>query len=301
MSGKRPKGYMHDWKPQDATLVVLAQVNGVLEEYRDQLPMTARQVFYRLVGQYGYDKTEQAYARLCEYLVKARRAGMIPFSAIRDDGTVSKPAGGYDSPEQWWESELYAAQGFVRDRSAGQGVRIELWCEAAGMAPMLAKAARPYGVSVYSTGGFSSVTVTHEVAQRVIGEDRPTVFMHVGDYDPSGESIFESMTEDIAAFVRDEGDPDFFEPDRIALTAQQVRIYSLPTAPPKKSDKRSGSWVGETCQAEAMDPKTLTSVVTNAIEARYDMDLFHRIAAEEVEQRNAIVAEVRRNLEARKR
>ena len=47
---------------QDAGL--LGQVEAVLDEYADYLPLTVRQIFYRLVGAYGYEKTERAYARL---------------------------------------------------------------------------------------------------------------------------------------------------------------------------------------------------------------------------------------------
>ncbi len=68
----RPRGFA-PWSPQAATLTLLGQVRAVLAEYRDHLPLTIRQIFYRLVGAHGYDKTEQAYGRLCEHLNRARR------------------------------------------------------------------------------------------------------------------------------------------------------------------------------------------------------------------------------------
>jgi hypothetical protein len=299
----RPKGYMQpNFKP--VTLALIGQAQQVLSEYRDYLPMTARQIFYRLVGQYDYDKTEQAYARLCEALVKARRAQMISFSDIRDDGTVSHEAGGMESVAEWWESELSMAKSYGRDRSHGQAVRIELWCEAAGMAPQLANVARRFGASVYSTGGFSSVTVTHEIAERVAGYDRPTVFLHVGDYDPSGESIFEAMSADVSAFVAGklgswaEAD-EVFRPERVALTREQVEEFDLPTAPPKRSDTRSARWAGETCQAEAMDPSTLAELVRGAIEGHMDMTVYRELLATEAAEREQLVADVEEMLEER--
>jgi len=81
----RPRGFI-SWSPRAATLALLDQVLAVLAEYAEYLPLTVRQIFYRLVGSAGYDKTELAYDRLCEHLVKARRAGLISFDAIRDDG-----------------------------------------------------------------------------------------------------------------------------------------------------------------------------------------------------------------------
>src|SRR5262245_20951426 len=94
----RPRGFAA-WNPKPETQEVLGQVQQVLDQYRDHLPLTARQIFYRLVGAFGYDKTERAYARLCEYLVKARRAQMISFDVIRDDGTTHNSYLRFNSPE----------------------------------------------------------------------------------------------------------------------------------------------------------------------------------------------------------
>ncbi len=88
------------WQPQRKTLGLLAVVQAVLAEYAAYLPLTIRQIFYRLVGAYDYDKTERAYARLGEHLNRARRAGMIRFEAIRDDGvTVAEPLAGAGASE----------------------------------------------------------------------------------------------------------------------------------------------------------------------------------------------------------
>ena len=37
------------WSPEKATLALLDQVQGILDEYVDHLPLTIRQIFYRLV------------------------------------------------------------------------------------------------------------------------------------------------------------------------------------------------------------------------------------------------------------
>ena len=103
MGKTRPRGFA-PWSPRSETLKLLAQVHGVLEEYRKYLPLTCRQVFYRLVGAHGYDKTERAYSRLCETLNRARRAGHIPFPVIRDDGMscVEATAGCCGRPHVRW-------------------------------------------------------------------------------------------------------------------------------------------------------------------------------------------------------
>ena len=81
----RARGFA-PWNPQAKTLQLLDQVRAVLGEYEDYLPLTIRQIFYRLVGAHSFEKTEQAYERLCETLNRARRARLISMNAIRDDG-----------------------------------------------------------------------------------------------------------------------------------------------------------------------------------------------------------------------
>lgn len=302
----RPKGYA-EWTPRADTIAVIDDVRSVLREYRDHLPLTVRQIFYRLVGQYDYDKTEKAYNRLAEYLVRARRAQMISFSAIRDDGTVAQGGGGWDSPREVYATWRSDAEGYRRDRMHGQAVAIELWCEAAGMVPQLVRVASEFSVPVFSTGGFSSVTVTHEIAQRALNRDVPTVFLHVGDYDPSGESIFEAMGVDAKSFLRSTlysrihdddvlylnrpvpvGNPDLVL-HRVALTEDQVEQYDLPTAPPKSTDTRSVNWIGDTCQAEALPPDLLADIVRAAIEERLDHDVLHELIETEEKERTQII------------
>src|SRR5215475_3008603 len=80
------------WAPRGTTLELLEQVRGVLDEYEDYLPLTIRQIFYRLVGAHDHEKTERSYQRLCEHINRARRARIISMDLIRDDGgAVSEP------------------------------------------------------------------------------------------------------------------------------------------------------------------------------------------------------------------
>jgi|SRR6516165_724937 hypothetical protein len=83
----RPRGFIEDWRPRQKSLDLLAKVEAIIAEYA--MPLTIRQIFYRLVGRHGYDKTEQAYDNLGELLTKARRAQRISMEAIRDDGFVN--------------------------------------------------------------------------------------------------------------------------------------------------------------------------------------------------------------------
>ena len=60
---QRLRGYAA-WRPTPATEKLLDQVQDVLDEYAAHLPLTVRQIFYRMVGAHAYPKNERAYKRL---------------------------------------------------------------------------------------------------------------------------------------------------------------------------------------------------------------------------------------------
>lgn len=274
---RRPRGYA-EWRPQTSTRALLEDVDDVLDRYQEHLPLTIRQVFYALVGAERLDKSELAYARLGEHLNRARRAGLIDFDAIRDDGVRTIVADAYQDVEHFHENTAWRARNYRRDRQSGQPLRLEVWSEAAGMLGQLARVARDYSVPVFSASGFASLSAVWMIAGRVLQRDVPTVILHVGDLDPSGESIFAAIAEDAAAFVRADRTIHTTRLDavRVALTREQVDEHTLPTAPAKATDSRSGRWTGGTCQLEALPPDTLAEIVREAIEEHLDLDRYDR-------------------------
>ena len=86
-----PAWDVRSWRPISRNKV-LEQVRSILVTYQEYGAMTVRQIFYRLVATCEFPKTEQAYGRLAELLVNARRAREIPMAAVRDDGrTLTSP------------------------------------------------------------------------------------------------------------------------------------------------------------------------------------------------------------------
>jgi hypothetical protein len=265
------------WSPQGATLRLLDQVRGVLDEYEDYLPLTIRQIFYRLVGAYEFEKSERAYARLCEHLNRARRARIIFMDVIRDDGgTVLAPQTWRDADEYLAAIRAEAAE-LMLDRTAGQSTRWVVSCEAAGMAPQLERVTQEYCIPVLSGGGFDSVTDKHKFAAELADHGRPTEVLHIGDHDPSGAHLFLAAAEDIKAFARELGGEVTFT--RLAVTPEQIAEHNLPTAPPKSTDRRA--FHGQTCQAEALAPDVLAGILRQALEERIDRRMLDRVQRRE--------------------
>ena len=84
----RPRGFA-PWTPRPASLALVQDVRAVLADYGEHLPLTIRQVFYRLVATRGFDKTEAAYSRLCEIVNRARRAGLTVQCEALDPVTLA--------------------------------------------------------------------------------------------------------------------------------------------------------------------------------------------------------------------
>ncbi|MEM8608398.1 MAG: hypothetical protein AAGF92_14915 [Myxococcota bacterium] len=276
------------YSPQKKTQNLISNVERVLAEYADHLPLTIRQIFYRLVGKYGYPKSEQAYNRLCECLNRARRGGLIAFDDIRDDGVRVEEPSGFSGTRGFWGTVRYWAEEYRLHRMANQSVELEIWVEAGGMVPQIAKVAHEYGIPVYSSGGFNSITAKYDTAARVTDE---TVILHIGDHDPSGLSVFDSLAEDVTQMVFDlerEGEVSF---ERVAVTPAQIDRHGLPTAPPKRNDKR-GQWEGGTVQAEALPPDVLASEVRTAILRHLDEDAYHDTLERERRERRELIARI---------
>jgi hypothetical protein len=265
----RVRGFA-DWNPRPDTLRLISRVQDILARYQAQLPLTNRQIFYILVGSdEGYPKTEQAYARLCEALNRARRARMIRFSAIRDDGTQSVGGAGWDSPAQWMQAIRHYAENYQHNLTDGQPYHTELWVEAGGMVPQAANVAEDYGIVTYSAGGFNGLTDKWETASRLARAGRPAIVLHAGDYDPSGLSIVDSLAQDVTALVEGMNFEQEVEFRRIVVTPRQIAQYGLPPAPQKGTDRR-GEWMAETVQAEALPPDILAQEIRDAIDAVTD-------------------------------
>jgi hypothetical protein len=265
------------YRPQARSLELIEAVQLILLDMADYLPMTLRQVFYRLVVKEQIEKTENGYARLCEICNRARRGGWIDFDDIRDDGPTIKR--GYDFTDEGDLKDYIAGvhTGARMDLQSFQDRRVWLWCEAAGMVPQLARIAEEYGVSVISSGGFDSLTMKHDMAQQLQDD---SVVLHLGDYDPSGVHIFNSLVEDISALG---AEAEFV---RLAVTPEQVLALRLPTAPAKKTDNRSFDG-NQTTQCEAISPPDLARIVEGAILEYTDLNAYQEALAWQEQIREA--------------
>jgi hypothetical protein len=206
--------------------------------------------------------------------------------------------GHYADEDDFYKRVHNMGKGYKRDKLVRQGLDIRVYCEAAGMIPQLNRVCEPYSVPIYSCSGFDSLSGKYELKescwQAYTYRGRKTVILHLGDHDPSGESIFnDGLVQDIHAFIAEDvprTDPrkvaDF---ERVGLTAEQVARYDLETEPPKPTDSRTANWEGAAtgaCQLEALPPDKLAELLEGAIRERLDLQVYDQdLKAEEEERR----------------
>ena len=172
------------------------------------------------------------------------------------------------------------------------------------MVPMLARVADRYRVPVASSSGFDSLTVKYdlysEAVSRLEANYQRTILLHLGDHDPSGVSLHESMAEDFAAFAIDQGlSPRLLELRRVALTPAQIVGQGIEPDPEgvKPSDSRSKSFIERglepAAQLEAVAPDALVDLLREELEATLDMNVLRESQAREREEK----AEVQEKLD----
>lgn len=168
-----------------------------------------------------------------------------------------------------------------------------------------------YRVPVASSSGFDSLTVKHDLFRDAVRRyeefGQHTILLHLGDHDPSGVSVYESMAEDLDAFCRDRDLDELIEVRRVALKPAQIRSLNITTTPDeiKPTDSRSKAFIERglepAAQLEAIPPDRLSMVVRQAVESTLDMDVLtasrerERVEHEEVQRKLDVVNETLRN------
>jgi hypothetical protein len=119
------RGYIDNWRPQRKTVEFLGKINAIITEYIEQLPLTLRQIYYRLVARYDYPKTRNGADNLSRRLTTARRArwrtneGELLFDVIRDDNLTEAKPFFFASEKDYWERITGEVQGLRLDRMVG--------------------------------------------------------------------------------------------------------------------------------------------------------------------------------------
>lgn len=257
-------------RTKDRVAQLDAQIIAVLKEDH---PQSVRHVFYRMTDPRltePVEKSDRGYRHVQARCVALRRAGLIPYNWIADMSRRGYFVNTFDGAGDFLRrmGHLYRAD-LWRDAE----YRCEVWAESRSIASVILDDCQELAVSLFPCGGFSSLSFVHEAAQQHNHREdgRPLVVLYVGDYDPAGVLIDQSLERELREHLRADIELDF---RRIAINEEQVAIYDLPTKPRKDGDKRSQQ-VAYTVEAEAMPAQTLRTILRDEVELLLPTDALH--------------------------
>ena len=219
------------------TIQFLTKAQEVIEANRDYWPLTVRRVHYLLLNDpplrhdkkpdsvYVNDKA--SYKALTNLLIRARLSHDVPMAAIEDSTRPIQLGGGFSTFEQFvaQETEQFLI-GYHRNLMQGQRNHVEVMLEKNALRTVIESVAREYCIPCTTGRGFSSLSPRYDLAMRFkrSGKARLVLLM-LTDFDPDGEEIAASF----ARSLRDDFGIQNIHAVKVALTAEDVQAYDLPS------------------------------------------------------------------------
>lgn len=242
-----------------------------------------------------YTNTEADWTWLSEVAGKAARwLGFIPFEQIVDNRNApprirtfsrSYPSPylnvgiDIDIPDEDHLVPRVGVSGFTGE----QPFKIVFFGEKSSLFEILEPIARQYEADLYLPTGEISDTLMHHMATVAVDDGRPMAVLCLADCDPAGHQMSVSIARKLQAF-RALGYQFEFELYRVALTADQVHEYGLPSTPLKETERRADRWrdaMGvEQTEIDALAslrPQLLRQIVDVAVEPFFDSTLARRV------------------------
>lgn len=264
-------------------------------EYQRDWPLTLRQIFYLVIGR-GFPSDK--YTELGCLINQMKLDDIIPWDALEDRSSYVSIPTRYADKEEYREWVVGWFDGnYERDLMQGQKKHIEVWSEKDTMRTIFKKATAPYGIPLVTAGGFTSLQLVYEFANRVSdakSQGKRTVMLYCGDFDPSGCAMFDSIQKQYDKL--ETGNHVRFI--RAALTQEQIARYGLTKheVPIKMSDTRAKGFleeygVGTPCvELDAFKPSDLVPFIQGVIESYMNMSKFERQCEIQEEDEGALLS-----------
>ena len=249
--------------------------DGLISLAVEHAPASVRQIFYLAETAGLIEKTETEYkATVCRLLSDARLEGALSWHTIVDHTRAAHRAYTHDSLRDALESTKRI---YRRALWSHQPHRVEIWTEKETLTGVLSSAALGYQVALFPTRGYPSLSFLYDCAEDIEIAGKPTYIYFLGDHDPSGRDIRRNVFDRLREFAPS-ADIIF---ETLAVTDEQIESLNLSLRPTKATDSRSAGWRGGSVEVEAIPPRTLRQLVTDAIERHIDEEEWDRIKAAE--------------------
>jgi hypothetical protein len=244
-------------------------------------PMTVRQVFYQASIRGIVEKTEAGYNKVQTDLVLMRRAGEMSYGWITDNTRLQRRPRTFSDIKQALDD---TARFYRKALWAEVNAYVEVWLEKDALSGVVYPITSFYDVPLMVARGYASLSFLHSAAEYISTLEVPVYLYHLGDYDPSGVNAGEKIEETLREMAPD-ADITF---ERLAVTAEQIQAWNLPTRPTKASDTRSKNFGDISVELDAIEPDKLRTLVEAAIDRHLPQRQFEVLKAAEESERSVI-------------
>ena len=263
-------------------------VNGILSEYaRLGYDLTLRQLYYQLVARGHIENSLQSYKRIGDLVSNARLAGLVDWEMIKDRGRTTVTNSHWEDPAEILEA---CAQSFAIDKWDNQIVHVEIMVEKQALEGVLIPVCKELDVRFAANKGYSSSSAMYETGrrlQRYYSAGKSIYLLYLGDHDPSGIDMTRDVRERLVMFSGVE-----VHVRRLALNYDQVEVLQPPENPAKESDSRYQAYADEfgesSWELDAIEPRSLATIVRDAVTALRDPDLWDDAVEKETQMRREL-------------
>lgn len=271
-------------------LAMVKTINGILEKYEAEgFDLSLRQLYYQLVAKALIENSEKSYKNIGNLVSDARLAGLIDWDMIKDRGREMVKNPHWENPRSFLEN---VAPQFRFNLWHDQDVYVEVMVEKQALEGVLEPVCRQLDVPFTANKGYSSSSAMYEASKRFLAaaeDGKECYVVYLGDHDPSGIDMSRDVEERLDLFVKTSMDrTDEIGPNevsavimkRVALNMAQIEELRPPENPAKITDPRAGNYVSrfgdKSWELDAIEPRQLAQIVTDAVEAIMDVTKFGR-------------------------
>jgi len=271
-----------------------AQIRQIKKQIREEiakrkLRQSIRHLFYLMTNPRlpePIPKTEKGYKAIGRYITQMRREGEIPYSVISDMSRVGYHVPTYDGADDFLRNMAGLYRGDLWQYASAY---VEIWCESRSIASVLLDDCREYAVSLYPSGGFTSLTFGYlsamQINRYVARRQVPVKILYVGDFDPAGVLIDVKIEKELRQHLDPNIDMEF---KRVGITLEQIEQYDLPTKPRKAKEKRAPH-ILSTVEAEALPVTILRDLVTREVEQYLPAHAIEQVKIIEEQERRLLL------------
>jgi hypothetical protein len=273
----------------------------LLEIFKDDGRQSVRQGNYRGVVRGLVTKDLSGYIKVQRAILQMRRDGALPYGLVADHTRWVRRVNTWDSVE---EALADTAALYRRNLWSDSPYRVEVWVESESIAGSVGETTELSRVPLMPCRGQASETFAYAAGEAWADDDRIPVVIYIGDHDPAGLEIEESLRGKLEAFYfemrskklqgrmkrgRELGlDLRWLKPadiqwTRLGVTWDQVEEYDLPGTRPKKSYPYPLA-----VEAEALPAQVLRDLLDDEIRQYIDEDALNTMLVAEESEREVL-------------